>query len=94
MLREKLREKGLSKREVEVALIVAEGLTNKEVGVRLCVTEKTVKFHLTTIFRKLGVKSRTQMVVKCISMKEPPLQAMQDPGLQVDRLPGVPLKAG
>lgn len=63
MLAQKLREIGLSGREAEVAEMVTRGYTNKVVASHLFVTEKTIKFHLTNIFRKLGVKSRAQLIV-------------------------------
>ncbi len=66
MLRDVLIQKGLSHREAEVAELVAEGLSNKVVANRLFVTEKTVKFHLTNIYRKMGVKSRAQLIVWCV----------------------------
>ena len=40
--------------------LVAKGLSNAEVGRTLLVTEQTVKFHLSNIFRKLNVSNRTQ----------------------------------
>lgn len=63
MLSEALILKGLSRREAEVATLVISGLTNKEVASELFVTEKTVKFHLTNIFKKMHVKSRAQLIV-------------------------------
>jgi DNA-binding NarL/FixJ family response regulator len=53
----------LSKREREVCNMVATGLSNKEVASALFVTEKTVKFHLTNIYKTLGLKSRAQLIV-------------------------------
>jgi two-component system, NarL family, response regulator DevR len=50
----------LSARELEVLALVADGLSNREIGDRLFVTEQTAKFHLANIFRKLGVKNRTE----------------------------------
>jgi DNA-binding CsgD family transcriptional regulator len=47
--------------ERQIALLVAEGLTNKEVAAHLFVTPKTVEFHLSNVFRKLGVRSRTEL---------------------------------
>ena len=60
MLRDVLIQKGLSNREAEVAELVTKGLSNKEVANQLFVTEKTVKFHLTNIYKKMNVKSRAQ----------------------------------
>jgi DNA-binding NarL/FixJ family response regulator len=52
MLKDVLTQKGLSHREAEVAELVTKGLSNKEVASQLFVTEKTVKFHLTNIYKK------------------------------------------
>lgn len=66
MLRDVLIQKGLSNREAEVAELVSRGLSNKEVANQLFVTEKTVKFHLTNIYKKMNVKSRAQLIVWCL----------------------------
>jgi DNA-binding NarL/FixJ family response regulator len=50
----------LSEREREVLALVGDGLSNKQVARRLEISEKTVKAHLTRIFRELGVFDRTQ----------------------------------
>ena len=55
----------LSKREAEFADAVASGLSNIQVARRFFVTEKTVKFHLTKIFKKLGIKSRKELSQNC-----------------------------
>jgi DNA-binding NarL/FixJ family response regulator len=51
---------GLSEREREVLALVAEGLPNKQIARRLEITEKTVKAHLTSVFRAIGVTDRMQ----------------------------------
>ena len=51
---------GLSPREREVLALLAEGLPNKLIARRLSISEKTVKSHMTRIFRELGVTDRTQ----------------------------------
>lgn len=66
MLQNTLIQKGLSNREAEVTELVAKGLSNKEIGNQLFVTEKTIKFHLTNIYKKLHVKSRAQLIVFCL----------------------------
>ena len=48
----------LSKREGEVARLIADGLTNKEIGGRLFISEHTVRSHVKSLLRKLGVSSR------------------------------------
>jgi len=52
----------LSRREAQVALCCAQGLTNAEIGTRLQVSEQTVKFHLRNIFVKFRVKRRAELV--------------------------------
>lgn len=61
----------LTERERGVALAVARGATNKEVARQLEITERTVKAHLSAIFRKLAVRDRLQLMLKLSSMKEP-----------------------
>lgn len=51
---------GLSEREREVLLMVVDGLANKQIARRLEISEKTVKAHLTSVFRQIGVTDRTQ----------------------------------
>lgn len=53
----------LTKREREVCALVGEGLKNKQIGERLSVSETTVRHHLTSIFGKLGVENRLEMVI-------------------------------
>lgn len=50
----------LSEREREVLSMVTEGLPNKVIAQRLAISEKTVKAHLTSVFRRIGVTDRTQ----------------------------------
>ena len=51
----------LSRREMEVAALVADGATNAQVAARLFISERTVESHLASIFNKLGVDSRLQV---------------------------------
>jgi DNA-binding NarL/FixJ family response regulator len=53
----------LSEREREVLELVATGLSNQKIAARLGISEKTVKAHLTSVFRQLGVEDRTQAAV-------------------------------
>ena len=50
--------KTLTRREMEILRLVAEGLTNEEIGKKIFISEKTVKTHLTNIFDKLKVNNR------------------------------------
>ena len=50
----------LTRRELEILRLVAQGRSNAELARQLWVTEQTVKFHLSNVYRKLGVKNRTQ----------------------------------
>jgi DNA-binding NarL/FixJ family response regulator len=56
------REHDLSDRELTILRALAQGLTNKEIGRELWVSEQTVKFHLRNIYAKLGIRSRTEAV--------------------------------
>jgi DNA-binding NarL/FixJ family response regulator len=51
---------GLTRRELEILQLVAEGHSNAQLARMLWVTEQTVKFHLSNIYRKLGVSNRTE----------------------------------
>ena len=58
-----LRGACLTERQVEILRCLGEGLSNKAIARRLNIAEKTVKGHVTTIFRALHVLNRTQAVV-------------------------------
>jgi len=60
----------LAKREAEVARLVAEGLSNKEIGARLFISEHTVDSHVRSILNKLGVNSRAQVAAWMASPSE------------------------
>ena len=64
VVKEKLSE--LTKRELEVLKMVASGAFNKEIGSTLDISERTVKNHLSNIFKKIGVSDRTQAAVFAI----------------------------
>ncbi len=55
---------GLSKREMEVLELLAEGISNQEIADKLFISENTVKTHTSRLFEKLGVKNRTAAVLK------------------------------
>ena len=52
----------LTPREVEVLALIGEGLSNREIGERLVLSQATVKTHVNRIFAKIGVQSRAQAV--------------------------------
>ena len=54
------RAAGLSEKEVAVLVELCRGHTNKQIALQLWLSEQTVKFHLRNIYRKLGIKSRTE----------------------------------
>lgn len=53
----------LTRRELEVARLVAEGMTNKEIATRLVISQRTVEGHVENVLGKMGVKSRTQVAI-------------------------------
>ncbi|NMB60537.1 MAG: response regulator transcription factor [Chloroflexi bacterium] len=59
---------GLSERETEILILVARGLSNKEIALRLSLTEGTVKNYVSAILQKLGVQDRTQAALKARGM--------------------------
>jgi DNA-binding NarL/FixJ family response regulator len=54
------KDLGLTERERSILAALARGLSNGEIAAELWITQQTVKFHLTNIYRKLGVKTRTE----------------------------------
>jgi DNA-binding NarL/FixJ family response regulator len=62
----KLTDELLTKREFQVLILLAEGLYNKEIAYKLTISEKTVKNHVSSIFKKIGVSDRTQAAVYAI----------------------------
>lgn len=64
--KEKVEEEKLTRREIEVLKLLAEGLFNKEIAYKLSISEKTVKNHVSNIFKKIGVFDRTQAAVYAI----------------------------
>lgn len=70
----------LTPQQFRVAGMLAEGLLNKQIAYEMNVTEATVKAHLTALFRKLEVNSRTQAVLALASLDvEPPGQFIPPP---------------
>lgn len=63
---DKEKLKTLTKREVEILALVASGMFNKEIAVNLDISERTVKNHISNIFKKIDVSDRTQAAVFAI----------------------------
>jgi DNA-binding CsgD family transcriptional regulator len=55
---------GLTRAEAAVVELVMAGLSNAEVAERLVITRKAVEYHLTNVYTKLGISSRTQLIVR------------------------------
>nr|WP_277602072.1 helix-turn-helix transcriptional regulator [Nocardioides sp. KC13] len=62
----------LTPQEETVAEMVASGLSNREVAAQLFVSPKTVQYHLTRIYAKLGVRSRTELAAMAAEPTEEP----------------------
>lgn len=73
----------LTPRELEVLTLLTRGLSNKEIGAALAITETTVKTHVSSILSKLGLQDRTQAAVYALKH-----------GLVAEPGPGVPLEEG
>jgi DNA-binding NarL/FixJ family response regulator len=69
------KDLGLTERELAILQSVADGLSNKEIAKRFYLAEQTVKFHLTSIYRKLDVRTRTEAAREAYhrGILEPPL---------------------
>lgn len=64
----------LTSQERRITELICEGLTNKEIALKLSLSEKTVKSHLYRIFKKTGVKNRNQLIKLYLSVFPPPHQ--------------------
>lgn len=60
----------LTKREQELAPLVANGLTNREISIQLGVSEHTIKNHLFRMYEKLGISSRVELILYAVSERE------------------------
>lgn len=67
-IKDEISEYDLTPRQQEVALLVAMGLTNKEISEKLCIADNTVKDHIKEIFQKIGVHSRCKLFPKIFDM--------------------------
>jgi DNA-binding NarL/FixJ family response regulator len=72
---EAVKEIGLSERELSILAALGEGMSNKQIAKEFWVAEQTVKFHLTNIYRKLGVSTRTEALHRAyqLGLLESPL---------------------
>ena len=59
----------MSERELEVLRLVADGLSNQDIAVRLVIAVSTVKTHVNNIYAKLGVETRTKAVARARQLK-------------------------
>ncbi|MCO4792083.1 MAG: response regulator transcription factor [Bacteriovoracaceae bacterium] len=58
----------LSKRENEILVLLSEGFANKEIAYQLSISERTVQFHIKSLFTKIEATSRTDVVIKAIKI--------------------------
>lgn len=66
---DRIQSLGLTEREMEVLLHIAEGCSNVEIGEKLFVSENTIKTHVSNLFVKLDVKRRTQAVTRAKELR-------------------------
>ncbi|MBS4008500.1 MAG: response regulator transcription factor [Clostridium sp.] len=66
LAREDAAKEPLSRREGDVLMLIARGKTNREIGLELYISEKTVKNHISNIFRKIQVTDRTQAALYAV----------------------------
>lgn len=59
----------LSSAQLKVANLALKGLSNLEIGAALGINEKTVKYHLTSVYKKVGAKSRATFITKYVAYK-------------------------
>jgi two-component system NarL family response regulator len=57
-----MKDEGLSPRQVEVLTLVAQGLTYKEIGAKLFLSERTIKYHMGEIIERLHLENRRQAI--------------------------------
>jgi len=62
----------VTKRELDIIRLVSEGLRNKEIAEKLGISEKTVKAHMHSVFKKLHVEHRLQVALYSLGIKPPP----------------------
>ena len=77
MRRQRAATDDLTLQELQVALKVAEGATNREAAATLFISPKTVEAHLSRIYSKLGLRSRTELAHRFATKGSPELAAIQ-----------------
>lgn len=70
----------LTERELEILALAGKGLTNKAIGVQLSISDRTVQNHLANIFDKLQAASRTEAVMRAVSLGLLPKNLVEDIG--------------
>lgn len=73
----------LTRREIQIAELLSEGKLNKEIASVLSISENTVKNHITSLFRKLNVRNRTQAAIAYKSGKSPGIFKLKLPKLEI-----------
>ena len=58
----------LTDRELQILTLTAKGFTNKAIGMQLSISDRTVQNHLANIFQKMNASSRTEMVMRAVSL--------------------------
>jgi DNA-binding CsgD family transcriptional regulator len=69
--RESLKLLGLTNRETEILVGIAQGRTNKQIAANLYVSPFTIKTHLQHVYRKLGAESRTEALARALKLLDP-----------------------
>jgi DNA-binding NarL/FixJ family response regulator len=65
------QDNNLSKKEREIIILISQGRKNREIADTLCISEQTVKSHISRIFRKTNVNTRSQLVPLALKLKLP-----------------------
>jgi len=85
----------LSKRENEVFNLLVQGMSNRQISIHLCVSEKTVEKHITSIYQKIGVHSRAEAIIWEINHRNDGRdfpQTGKDRDIPHSKWPGISLK--